>query len=179
MTGQVTERNRSPHNLSVKTTLEEEIERTDSILSRWRQLLGCVLLLFERSKAYMCVHGVLLILFFLIPQGALCLWRHIFRATKSRCSWPSRGQLQELFSKERSYIKVQLWQTNSTASESAHDCFCKDRWHDQKVFLSDVPDLMTLNIKSYKDLDEGVGLNKRDRFSLLLGWRDSEIWNDL
>lgn len=35
MTGQATERDRSPHNLSVKTTLEEEIERAESILSRW------------------------------------------------------------------------------------------------------------------------------------------------
>ncbi|TNM85057.1 hypothetical protein fugu_009235 [Takifugu bimaculatus] len=34
MTGQATERDRSPHNLSVKTTLEEEIERAESILSR-------------------------------------------------------------------------------------------------------------------------------------------------
>ncbi|XP_068187839.1 cyclic nucleotide gated channel subunit alpha 2b [Antennarius striatus] len=34
MTGQVAERDRSPHNLSVKTTLEEEIERAESILSR-------------------------------------------------------------------------------------------------------------------------------------------------
>ncbi|KAF7205974.1 cyclic nucleotide gated channel subunit alpha 2b [Nothobranchius furzeri] len=34
MTGQVTEGDRSPNNLSVKTTLEEEVERTDSILSR-------------------------------------------------------------------------------------------------------------------------------------------------
>lgn len=34
MTGQAAERDRSPHNLSVKTTLEEEIERAESILSR-------------------------------------------------------------------------------------------------------------------------------------------------
>ncbi|XP_014901548.1 cyclic nucleotide-gated olfactory channel [Poecilia latipinna] len=34
MTGQVPERDRSPHNLSVKTTLEEEIERAESKLSR-------------------------------------------------------------------------------------------------------------------------------------------------
>ncbi|XP_023260471.1 cyclic nucleotide-gated cation channel-like [Seriola lalandi dorsalis] len=34
MTGQAAERERSPHNLSVKTTLEEEIERAESILSR-------------------------------------------------------------------------------------------------------------------------------------------------
>ncbi|KAM7374136.1 hypothetical protein PAMP_006811 [Pampus punctatissimus] len=34
MTGQAAERDRSPHNLSVKTTLEEEIERVESILSR-------------------------------------------------------------------------------------------------------------------------------------------------
>ncbi|XP_026184401.1 cyclic nucleotide-gated cation channel [Mastacembelus armatus] len=34
MTGQVAERDRSPHNLSAKTTLEEEIERAESILSR-------------------------------------------------------------------------------------------------------------------------------------------------
>ncbi|KAM9789010.1 cyclic nucleotide-gated cation channel-like [Neosynchiropus ocellatus] len=34
MTGQTAERDRSPHNLSVKTTLEEEIERAESILSR-------------------------------------------------------------------------------------------------------------------------------------------------
>ncbi|XP_028323095.1 cyclic nucleotide gated channel subunit alpha 2b [Gouania willdenowi] len=34
MTGHVAERDRSPHNLSVKTTLEEEIERAESILSR-------------------------------------------------------------------------------------------------------------------------------------------------
>ncbi|XP_038564885.1 cyclic nucleotide gated channel subunit alpha 2b [Micropterus salmoides] len=34
MTGQAAERDRSPHNLSVKTTLEEEMERTESILSR-------------------------------------------------------------------------------------------------------------------------------------------------
>ncbi|XP_034034602.1 cyclic nucleotide gated channel subunit alpha 2b [Thalassophryne amazonica] len=34
MTGQVAERDRSPHNLSVKTTLNEEIERAESILSR-------------------------------------------------------------------------------------------------------------------------------------------------
>ncbi|KAE8287881.1 Cyclic nucleotide-gated cation channel [Larimichthys crocea] len=34
MTGQAPERDRSPHNLSVKTTLEEEIERAESILSR-------------------------------------------------------------------------------------------------------------------------------------------------
>nr|XP_020454526.1 cyclic nucleotide-gated cation channel-like [Monopterus albus] len=34
MTGQVAERDRSPHNLSVQTTLEEEIEGTESILSR-------------------------------------------------------------------------------------------------------------------------------------------------
>ncbi|KAM6907549.1 cyclic nucleotide gated channel subunit alpha 2b [Xenentodon cancila] len=34
MTGHVAERDRSPHNLSVKTTLEEEIERSESILSR-------------------------------------------------------------------------------------------------------------------------------------------------
>ncbi|CAK6953611.1 PREDICTED: cyclic nucleotide-gated olfactory channel [Scomber scombrus] len=34
MTGQAAERDRSPHNLSVKTTLEEESERADSILSR-------------------------------------------------------------------------------------------------------------------------------------------------
>ncbi|XP_074528755.1 cyclic nucleotide gated channel subunit alpha 2b isoform X2 [Halichoeres trimaculatus] len=34
MTGQPAERERSPHNLSVKTTLEEEIERAESILSR-------------------------------------------------------------------------------------------------------------------------------------------------
>lgn len=34
MTGQATERERSPHNLSVRTTLEEEIERAESILSR-------------------------------------------------------------------------------------------------------------------------------------------------
>uniref|UniRef100_A0A669DKG4 Cyclic nucleotide gated channel subunit alpha 2 n=1 Tax=Oreochromis niloticus TaxID=8128 RepID=A0A669DKG4_ORENI len=34
MTGQLAERDRSPHNLSVKTSLEEEIERAESILSR-------------------------------------------------------------------------------------------------------------------------------------------------
>ncbi|XP_029375692.1 cyclic nucleotide gated channel subunit alpha 2b [Echeneis naucrates] len=34
MTGQAAERDRSPHSLSVKTTLEEEIERAESILSR-------------------------------------------------------------------------------------------------------------------------------------------------
>ncbi|CAG02958.1 unnamed protein product [Tetraodon nigroviridis] len=34
MTGQAAERDRSPHNLSVKTALEEEIERAESILSR-------------------------------------------------------------------------------------------------------------------------------------------------
>ncbi|KAK2828458.1 hypothetical protein Q5P01_019492 [Channa striata] len=34
MTGQVAERDRSPHSLSVKTTLDEETERADSILSR-------------------------------------------------------------------------------------------------------------------------------------------------
>lgn len=38
MTGQVAERERererSPHNLSVRTTLEEEVERAESILSR-------------------------------------------------------------------------------------------------------------------------------------------------
>ncbi|XP_054899706.1 cyclic nucleotide gated channel subunit alpha 2b [Poeciliopsis prolifica] len=34
MTGQVPERDRSPHNLSVRTTLEEEIERAESKLSR-------------------------------------------------------------------------------------------------------------------------------------------------
>uniref|UniRef100_A0A3P9IYH9 Cyclic nucleotide gated channel subunit alpha 2b n=1 Tax=Oryzias latipes TaxID=8090 RepID=A0A3P9IYH9_ORYLA len=34
MTGQAADRDRSPHNLSVKTTLEEEIERSESILSR-------------------------------------------------------------------------------------------------------------------------------------------------
>ncbi|XP_075876479.1 cyclic nucleotide-gated cation channel-like [Nelusetta ayraudi] len=34
MTGQAAERERSPHNLSVRTTLEEEIERAESILSR-------------------------------------------------------------------------------------------------------------------------------------------------
>ncbi|XP_061596914.1 cyclic nucleotide gated channel subunit alpha 2b [Cololabis saira] len=34
MTGHVAERDRSPHNLSVKTTLEEELERSESILSR-------------------------------------------------------------------------------------------------------------------------------------------------
>ncbi|XP_034405531.1 cyclic nucleotide gated channel subunit alpha 2b [Cyclopterus lumpus] len=34
MTGQTAERERSPHSLSVKTTLEEEIDRADSILSR-------------------------------------------------------------------------------------------------------------------------------------------------
>uniref|UniRef100_A0A7N8YHR7 Cyclic nucleotide gated channel subunit alpha 2b n=1 Tax=Mastacembelus armatus TaxID=205130 RepID=A0A7N8YHR7_9TELE len=34
MTGQVAERDRSPHNLSAKTTLEEEIERAESILIR-------------------------------------------------------------------------------------------------------------------------------------------------
>ncbi|XP_061755501.1 cyclic nucleotide gated channel subunit alpha 2b [Nerophis ophidion] len=34
MTGHTAERGRSPHNLSVKTSLEEEIERTESILSR-------------------------------------------------------------------------------------------------------------------------------------------------
>ncbi|MED6250080.1 hypothetical protein ATANTOWER_024374, partial [Ataeniobius toweri] len=34
MTAQVPERDRSPHNLSVKTTLEEEIERAESKLSR-------------------------------------------------------------------------------------------------------------------------------------------------
>lgn len=36
MTGQAAERDRSPHNLSVKTTLEEQIERAESILSRWQ-----------------------------------------------------------------------------------------------------------------------------------------------
>lgn len=39
MTGQAAARDRSPHNLSVKTTLEEEIERAESILSRWSHLL--------------------------------------------------------------------------------------------------------------------------------------------
>ncbi|XP_076024321.1 cyclic nucleotide gated channel subunit alpha 2b [Genypterus blacodes] len=34
MTGQTAERDRSPHNLSVKTTLEEEMERAESIMSR-------------------------------------------------------------------------------------------------------------------------------------------------
>ncbi|XP_032432961.1 cyclic nucleotide gated channel subunit alpha 2b [Xiphophorus hellerii] len=34
MTGQVPERDRSPHNLSVKTTLEDELERAESKLSR-------------------------------------------------------------------------------------------------------------------------------------------------
>ncbi|XP_018547484.1 cyclic nucleotide gated channel subunit alpha 2b [Lates calcarifer] len=34
MTGQATEGDRSPHNLSVKTSLDEEIERAESILSR-------------------------------------------------------------------------------------------------------------------------------------------------
>uniref|UniRef100_A0A672JKD9 Cyclic nucleotide-binding domain-containing protein n=2 Tax=Salarias fasciatus TaxID=181472 RepID=A0A672JKD9_SALFA len=34
MTGQVAERDRSPHNLSVKTALEEEADRAESILSR-------------------------------------------------------------------------------------------------------------------------------------------------
>uniref|UniRef100_A0A3B4A5B8 Cyclic nucleotide-binding domain-containing protein n=1 Tax=Periophthalmus magnuspinnatus TaxID=409849 RepID=A0A3B4A5B8_9GOBI len=34
MTGQAAERDRSPHNLSVKTTLDDEIERAESILSR-------------------------------------------------------------------------------------------------------------------------------------------------
>lgn len=39
MTGQAAERERSPHNLSVRTTLEEEIERAESILSRWRPFI--------------------------------------------------------------------------------------------------------------------------------------------
>ncbi|XP_058482551.1 cyclic nucleotide gated channel subunit alpha 2b [Solea solea] len=34
MTGQTAERDRSPHNLSVKTTLEEDTERAESVLSR-------------------------------------------------------------------------------------------------------------------------------------------------
>uniref|UniRef100_A0A3Q3X180 Cyclic nucleotide-binding domain-containing protein n=1 Tax=Mola mola TaxID=94237 RepID=A0A3Q3X180_MOLML len=54
MTGQVAEMDRSPRNLSVKTTLEEEIETAERILSRSQQLLnqvfGCICLtrLFDR-----------------------------------------------------------------------------------------------------------------------------------
>ncbi len=62
MTGQAAERDRSPHNLSVKTTLEEEIERAESILSRWQQLWNhgmyfCLRGLYERSKACFYLPG--------------------------------------------------------------------------------------------------------------------------
>uniref|UniRef100_A0A8C3AFV5 Cyclic nucleotide gated channel subunit alpha 2 n=1 Tax=Cyclopterus lumpus TaxID=8103 RepID=A0A8C3AFV5_CYCLU len=42
MTGQTAERERSPHSLSVKTTLEEEIDRADSILNAYLVSLSCL-----------------------------------------------------------------------------------------------------------------------------------------
>lgn len=47
-------------------------------------------------------------LFFFISQGAICLRWHVLRAPKSRRSRPSWRQLQKLFSKERSHLKVKL-----------------------------------------------------------------------
>lgn len=68
-------------------------------------------------------------------QGAIRLWWHILRTAESRCSRPSWGQLQKLFSTDWGHFKVQQSQAHVTAhhpsslsfkrltwSESVHHC---------------------------------------------------------